>query len=463
MPARILVVDDMVVSVKMLSAKLTGEYYDVLTATDGPSALEIIARDEPDLVLLDVMMPGMDGYEVCRRIKQNPATTHLPVVMITALSDVEERVRGLDAGADDFLTKPVNDLTLFSRVRSMVRLKRTLDQWRLREATTHKLGLIAVSETVVEVGSHGRVAIVDEGPVECAWIKTVLDGDQAHIMAFETLRPPVDKIVAMDPDVMVIGLPNEGDDALRLVSLFRATEQTRHLPILLIGGEEDSSSLVKSLDVGANDYVLRPIDPGELKARVRTQVRRKRYHDRLRANFLRNLSLALTDSLTNLYNRRYFTSHIEATMARIADTGEPVSLLMIDIDHFKKINDTYGHTVGDDILREISERILRNVRGVDLAARYGGEEFAVVMPDTTLEVAMSVAERLCEKTAEQTVRTGGDAGEVKVTLSIGAAESTGPGDTPKGLIERADKALYRAKDLGRNRVVAAPRAADPVK
>jgi len=127
MPARILVVDDMPASVKVLEAKLASEYYDVLTATDGPSALEIIHKHDPDLVLLDVMMPGMDGVEVCRHIKENPDTTHIPVVMVSALKDADDMVRCLDVGADDFLTKPVNDITLFARVRSLVRLKRMLD------------------------------------------------------------------------------------------------------------------------------------------------------------------------------------------------------------------------------------------------------------------------------------------------------------------------------------------------
>src|SRR3954451_5844477 len=133
MSARVLVVDDVDINVKLLEAKLSSEYFDVLAASNGAAALGIAQNEAPDLVLLDVMMPGMDGFEACRRLKADPRTAEIPVVMVTALSDVADRLRGLEAGADDFLTKPVNDVALFARVRSLVRLKRMMEEWKLRE------------------------------------------------------------------------------------------------------------------------------------------------------------------------------------------------------------------------------------------------------------------------------------------------------------------------------------------
>src|SRR5687768_10867440 len=135
MSARVLVVDDLLPNVKLLEARLTAEYFNVTTAFSGPEALEAATSNPPDIVLLDVMMPGMDGFEVCRRLKADPRTRHVPVVMVTALSDVEDRIRGLEAGADDFLTKPVNDVALYARIRSLVRLKMLSDEWRLRQST----------------------------------------------------------------------------------------------------------------------------------------------------------------------------------------------------------------------------------------------------------------------------------------------------------------------------------------
>ena len=166
MSARILIVDDTPASIKILAAKLTSEYYEVLTATDGPSALVAVESDAPDLVLLDVMMPGMDGFEVCRRIKDNPETTHVPVVMVTALGSTEDRVKGLEAGADDFLTKPVDDITLFARIRSLVRLKHMLEQWRLRGATSERLGYMAEGVEIIDSGTAAHILLVDDSAVQ---------------------------------------------------------------------------------------------------------------------------------------------------------------------------------------------------------------------------------------------------------------------------------------------------------
>ena len=163
MSARVLVVDDTPVNVKLLEAKLLVEYYEVLTANDGPTALVIAEDHIPDIILLDVMMPGMDGYEVCSRLKSNPVTAHIPVVMVTVLNEVKDRVRGLEVGADDFLTKPVNDVALFARIRSLVRLKRASDEWHAREATAVELGVTNSAQNTVEHNAPGSVLVVAEG------------------------------------------------------------------------------------------------------------------------------------------------------------------------------------------------------------------------------------------------------------------------------------------------------------
>ncbi len=454
MSARILIVDDTLPSVKMLSAKLSGEYFDVITATDGLSALEMVNEHNPDLVLLDVMMPGMDGYEVCERIKGNPETAHIPVVMVTALSESEEKVRGLDAGADDFLTKPVSDMTLFARVNSLVRLKQMMDQWRLREETTKMLGFPAEDEAEpIKGAGNARVVLIDESAIESENVKSILSRDHDEVVVINGFEGAQNAVAGADAEVVVIGSGAAGmDRPLRLCSQIRAREETRLLPILLLGDEEDMDQLVKALDIGVNDYVVRPMDENELLARVRTQVRRKRYQDRLHANFLKNLSLALVDSLTGLHNRRYLTTHLEAIMKRMAKDDKPVSLLMIDIDHFKGVNDTHGHAAGDRVLAEIAQKIALNVRGFDLAARYGGEEFVVVMPDTTLDVALEVAERLCLSIGGEPIETDGAAEGIEVTVSIGVSAISDGNYDPLILVDDADKELYKAKNEGRNRV-----------
>lgn len=165
MSARVLVVDDVPANVKILEAKLTAEYFEVLTASHGRAALEIAQAEQPDIILLDVMMPEMDGFEVCRRLKADTRTAHIPVVMVSALSDTSDRVTGLDAGADDFLTKPVNDLILLSRVKSLVRLKASMDEWRLREATSGLLGGDLSDASPFSDGQlRGRVLVIESDP-----------------------------------------------------------------------------------------------------------------------------------------------------------------------------------------------------------------------------------------------------------------------------------------------------------
>ena len=455
MSARILIVDNSPSSIKMLAAKLSSEYYEVLTAEDGAAALAAVDRDAPDIVLLDVMMPGMDGFEVCRRIKENPLNTHIPVVMITALGSNEDRVKGLDAGADDFLTKPIEDTTLFARIRSLVRLKHILEQWRLRGATSERLGFIDETGDIIDSGTDAHIILVDDSTVQKNKIIASLGNDQHRVTVVDDYEAS-GRVVDLGGDVVVISLSSDSDAPLRMASRLRSLDLTRQVPILLIGDVEDQDLFIKALELGINDYIMRPLDDLELIARVRTQVRRKQYQDRLHKVFLQHLSLALTDVLTGLHNRRYLSTHLDAVMDRMRISEKPVSLLMIDADHFKQVNDTYGHSVGDEVLKEIGQRILRNIRGFDLAARYGGEEFTVVMPDTPVEVALGVADRLCVKMANEPISVSGSKDKIVVTLSIGVSVSRGPDETAENLLKQADEAMYKAKKAGRNQVIPTP-------
>jgi two-component system cell cycle response regulator len=243
-------------------------------------------------------------------------------------------------------------------------------------------------------------------------------------------------------------------DGLRLVGQIRSLERTRQIPILLIADVAQKARLLRGLDLGANDYLLRAADKNEIVARVRTQVRRRRFNERLRDNVQQSMELAVTDPLTGLYNRRYMETHAESLVARAAARGKPLSVLVIDIDHFKGINDSYGHDAGDDVLREFSERLRSCIRGIDLACRHGGEEFVVVMPDTDLGVANKVAERIRRKIAGEPIAIGRGSQSIEVTISVGLASRIGPQDTAALIMKRADGALYLAKRDGRNRVVA---------
>jgi two-component system cell cycle response regulator len=376
----------------------------------------------------------------------------VPVVMVTALSDVASRLRGLEVGADDFLTKPVNDIALFARVRSLARLKRMMEEWRLREGIC---GRFAGGDTApAEDTSPARIILIEEDQFAAARMAEILR-PVAQLATCQSCAE-AQGLLNRETELIVASLSTPSGDPLRLVTQCRASEPFRQLPILLIAEETDLLRLAKGLDLGANDYLIRPVDRNELLARTGTQVRRKRLQDRLQQNYQRSLSLALTDELTGLYNRRYLLAHLDELVDRVNRDGTSAAVLMFDIDDFRQVNNTYGHDAGDDVLRELAARTINSVRSVDLVARRGdgaGDEFVVIMPDTDIAIANAVAERLRQAVAREPfiVRVGGM--KVPVTVSIGVTAAAEAGDCRDGLLKRADDALYSAKTAGRNRVV----------
>ncbi|TWD57493.1 response regulator receiver modulated diguanylate cyclase [Agrobacterium vitis] len=454
MTARILIVDDIPANVKLLEVRLLAEYLEVLTAGSGLEALDICENTQVDVVLLDVMMPGMDGFEVCERLKANPRTAHIPVVIVTALDQPSDRVKGLKAGADDFLTKPVNDLQLISRVKSLVRLKTLSDELRLRAEAGQRMGiedLFSLADGQLE--EAGQVLLVDSrASSQERIIKTLKP--VAEVMAISDAQAALFEAAEKNFDLVIVNGALDDYDPLRLFAQLRSLERTRFIPLLLIAEQGEGGLTARALDLGVNDYIVRPVDPNELVARTLTQIRRKRYNDRLRDSVRQSMEMAVTDGLTGLSNRRYLDTHLKILFERAAARKRPMSVCLVDIDRFKLVNDTYGHEAGDDVLREFSARVRSMVRGADLACRYGGEEFIVVMPNTSMDIAKKVAERLREM-VEQTPFQLTSGPKITVTASIGIAETSVDCATPEQLLREADKALYKAKRDGRNRVVSA--------
>lgn len=452
MSARVLIVDDNETNIRLLEAKLQAEYFDVVTAMRGDEALHKVRRERPDIVLLDVMMPDMDGFEVCRLLKESPDTRHIPVILITALNERSDRLKGLSSGADDFLTKPIDDVQLLARVKSLARLKVVIDELRTREANGARLGVIDPerrSETLESnAQAPAQVLVVDDNARQAARIKSALQ--QEHRVArFDEGATGLNG----SPDLLIVSLYAAGFDGFRVIAKMRSGEPTRHLPILAISSAEEPERTLRALDLGAHDVIHRPIDEEELAARVRTLVKRKRYMDTLRATLDQGLELAVTDQLTGLFNRRFLTTQLEPLVLRASCGGDQVSVMIADIDHFKRINDTYGHDVGDEVLREFAARMATNVRPSDFACRMGGEEFAVVMPNTSGDVACLAAERLRRHVAGAPFIVAGGVERLDVTVSIGVAATEGRDETAETLLKRADEGLYQAKRGGRNRVI----------
>lgn len=455
MTGLILVVDDVPANIKLLEAKLSNEYFDVITAKDGYECLAQARARKPDLILLDVMMPGMDGFECCRQLKQDADIAHIPVVMVTALSEPSDRVQGLEAGADDFITKPINDTALFARVRSLVRIKVLIDELRLRDVSGSQMGMMAGQFGLSMDVSGARIMVVDDDGVQTRRLNEKLSGNYRVDIFADHLKALDSAKNIADLDLMIISQNLNDIDGLRLATQFKAIESIRHVPIIMLVEEEQQNLMLKALDLGVNDYLITPVDFNELTARVKTQVRRKKYQEALKSNYQESVSLAVTDGLTKLYNRHYLDTHLKNLVTQSFESGRALSLIIMDMDHFKMVNDTYGHDVGDEVLRQLSGVIVKTIRSADLAARYGGEEFVVLMPETDAGRAYEAAERLRKMVEAHAFKVKHDVGVIHKTVSIGTSWLK-EGDTPETLLKRADNALYEAKNSGRNKVLPLP-------
>lgn len=447
MSARILVVDDLAPNLHLIQAKLAAEYYDVLTARSGEEALEIAAVEKLDLILMDAIMPGMNGFDACRRLKARPGTWHVPVIMVTALEETKDRVRGLEAGADDFITKPIDDFNLMTRVKSLLRLKMVTDQ--LLSHTGHTIeNSRPVMETIDQ--KKGKILVVEDHPRRAEKITRSLLAHDVRVVA-----DPKEAIQLAkgNTDLVVVSLVSDSFDGLRVCASLRFNAESRDIPILVIDDPENQTRLVRAYDIGVNDTVLRPIEPQEIGARISTQLRRKFYADSLRENFNENLEMVVADPLTGLGNRRYFDRSVEPLIDALESGAvTPFTIILFDIDHFKRVNDILGHDMGDHILKEVAARLVTNMRAIDIVSRYGGEEFMIAMPETTEADGYAAADRIRALIAGTPIFVDNEA--LTITMSAGVSQAQ-PGEPMRETQKRADTALYKAKHAGRNQVIAA--------
>lgn len=440
MTARILVVDDIEANVKLLKLKLIKRYYEVLTASNGLEAIEILEHQQVDLILLDVNMPIKNGFDTCLAIKSNPKTFHIPVIMVTALNETEDRLKGLEVGADDFITKPIIDIVLFARIKSLIRLKELIDD--IRQYNSIK---------IEEISSYGllddaNILLIDDDIVSINLIKQVFNPSRLTNIA---LDEDIEGYLNNNLDLIIINANSLVIDPLRICVKILNNDNTQNVPILSIIEQGDYETLVKALDLGVNDYLADPITKEEVRARSITQIKRKKFQDALGQHIQDNINLAQIDGLTGLYNRNYFHNKLLEEMS----FNKILSLVILDLDYFKKINDVYGHLVGDKLLQHVAQTIKNNLRSKDVLARFGGEEFILLLPANDINTAYLIADRI-RKLIEATAFYIDEQKEISITASFGVAMQL-ENESPESLIDRADKALYIAKETGRNKVIKA--------
>ncbi len=437
----------------ILRVKLSAAFYEVSQAASGLAALKLFRKARPDVVIAAANLPDMSGRSLIEKIRTIAGDPRLPVVLMHEEDDINERLVSLAAGADDVLSKPLDELVMLARLRSLLRARDAEAELQLRDDTRRALGL---AEQASDFETPALVRLITTG--RASSVQT-LQAELGRRLSDKIEISPADeaqKITGAVPDVFVIieGETAEGG-GLKILPQIRSDRTIRHSSLIYVAQPDQRKEAAAALDMGANDLLASGPDPEELALRLKKQIARKRINDRLRANMQDGLRAAVCDPLTGLYNRRYALPHLHRLAERGATQGRDYALLLLDLDHFKSVNDTYGHSAGDAVLQEVSKRLVDNLRAADLVARYGGEEFLVAMPDTTREQAQRTAERLCRLMADRPVRLGPDSA-VTVTLSIGVAVGhSGRMEDPTELIEGADRALYAAKNKGRNTLVMA--------
>jgi len=452
---KILIVDDEPFNIKLLRAILSTQAYEILSASSGEEALRKVDEEPPDLVLLDIMMPGMDGYEVTRRLKLNPETRDIPIILVTALDGPENKTRGLEAGADEFLNKPVDKAEILARVKSLLRLKRYQDQLKAR---LQSQGGIAAGPDQ-EGFADGRISLpvillVEDNEKDAHLLQGQLHGQPYEVKWVRTGEEALAVVRREKIDLVLLDLLLPGMDGFEVTKSLKELEETKHIQVVAITSLADIESRIRGIEIGVDDYLVKPINVHELIARLNAQIKKKAYIERLYFGYRSAIHCAITDKLTGLHNYAYFTMFLENEIKRARRYKYSVALIMLDLDDFKRHNDQLGHLAGDRILSEFGALISQNVREIDLCFRYGGEEFVVVLPYTELQPALGTAERLRGIIAGHPFLSAERDGPRRVTASMGISSFPLCSASMEELVRLADGALYKAKNQGKNRVCA---------
>jgi two-component system cell cycle response regulator len=435
----ILVVDDAPENRTLLSRILSKDGYSVRTANNGAEAIQTALESPPDLILLDISMPVMDGIDACAQLKLDERTRDIPVIFISAMDDIENKMNAFGAGGVDYILKPFNIKEIRARLNTHLGILRLRTQL---QAANREL-----AERIEELTRSQQLLHERERKLD-AFVKAMpnlsfiydQDGRYLEILANETslLRAlPEDMKGRLLSDLMP---PQEAKLMLDAIHQTIETGQTQlveyKIPVLA-GGEhwfEGRIALMEKDDAGQSKVVFIAVEISE-RVRLYQEVQR----------------LAMHDPLTGCFNRRHFLILTSQELDRSLRYKRPLSLLMLDIDHFKDFNDSYGHPIGDQILCALVELCQSQMRNVDIVGRYGGEEFLILVPETNLEGARKMAERLRTKIEKTKVDT--PAGKLSLTVSIGVASietELEQEQTVDSLIQRADQAVYAAKAAGRN-------------
>jgi two-component system cell cycle response regulator len=420
------VVDDSATARTFLSSELRALGFEVLVANDGPSGIALIEERVPDFVLTDVEMPGFGGLELAERVAARARTRSIPVAIVSSRVDLQLRQRAFASGAQDFLSKPVSPGSLASLT------SRVVGERRLKQAASRRALVVEDSRTVAAL--------------LCRFFDEI--GVVSHVCRSIAEARALAQVLVPDIVTVDLGLPD--GSGLDLCRELRSQPDFVHVPLVVVSGDDSRHVVVECLRAGANDYVPKPFFKEELQARITNLLDLRRLQADLVQKNRALEELAYYDGLTGLFNRLYLDRALAREKALAVEQQRSLAFVLVDLDFFKKVNDTHGHETGDEVLQSVATLLKSHARQGDVAFRYGGEELGLLLPNTSLGRAFGIAEALRAACA---ARTHGKA-QLYQTLSVGvsAYPATGPADD---LVKAADLALYQAKRTGRNQVTAA--------
>jgi diguanylate cyclase (GGDEF)-like protein/PAS domain S-box-containing protein len=421
-PAAILIVDDAPAQLGLMRSMMLQQGYQTFIANSGERALAIAQRAQPDLVLLDIVLPGMDGMEVCRRLKAHPATCNIPVIFMSSRSDTEDIVAAFDIGASDYVLKPLRLAEVCARVRAQLRFRRTsLSQQE--QAERLRLIVDSMDEGLMVIEPSGRIQYTNPA---CDRYLGYADGELAGASLDELLAPSVVR---------------------ECLDLFSQSLTSQAQP----GWRGAREVLIRQRDgiLRAMDFTLTPMG-GEQPLFV--ALLHDITHHKQSENALQRA--ALVDPLTKIANRRHFDTFLEKEWQRAIRASQPLSLIVLDVDHFKRYNDSLGHAAGDTCLQQVAMALQSHaLRATDLAARYGGEEFVLLFGETGFEAACLLAEAIRAHIESLHIPNPRSPTSSWVTASLGVATIVPtPMDDIKEFFVCADRAMYAVKEAGRNGV-----------
>ncbi|MEM9267631.1 MAG: diguanylate cyclase [Pseudomonadota bacterium] len=454
-PGKILIADGVATRRITLKTILAGAFYDVQTVSQLAQLETALDTELPDLVLVDCAMVEGNDFGACHRLLSRLGESFVPLVLFGD-APVSQQIKALQAGVEEFLSPPWKEEAIVARLRTIIRAKHTTDELLLRHATVEDLGLAIALDPSGQGQPSAPLKIVlatgegPEGDLLAAEVKRKLP--KAQLCHITSAKAVLSQFKDDLPDVTVISdKVDDGARGLKLVCQMRAQEVSRYSSILSVVETEAQGLAALGADIGASDFLMRDTCALNLVPKIEKLARRARRAQALRDGLQSGLRLAVTDTLTQWSNRRYLMYHLPRQMREAQASGQSYAGMVLDLDKFKAVNDTYGHAAGDVVLREAAGRIRACLREGDLVARLGGEEFFVGLTHTNNTSARRIAERIRTRVGAAPFRLP-NGKLLTVTVSVGVAWMNQRDLDAHTLMERADQALYRSKSQGRNRV-----------